>query len=455
MPMSTMLKAAGVAAIKSNTGKTIFVKLREVGLMDIIQELLKGVPLPRMVKVRQLFPASEVDNLTETLRAEIAKPNVGDRIKPGMRIAIAVGSRGVAEIPLIARVVGEEISKRGGKPFIVPAMGSHGGATAEGQKQVLQDLGVTEESTGCPIISSMGVVELGKLENGLAVLIDKTAHEADGIVVINRVKPHTAYRGPCESGLAKMLVIGLGKQKGADSCHSYSFKHMAANVVDMAKIKIERAKIFFGVATVENAYDRVAKIVAVPAKELIETDQRLLLEAKANMPKIRFDNIDVLIVDRIGKDISGDGMDPNITGRYPTPYAYGGPEIAKVVALDLTEATHGNANGMGEGDYTTRKLFNKIDWQSTYANALTSTVSFPVKVPIIMESDRDAILAAIKTCFARDLSRARVVRIKDTLHLGEIYISESMLADARTHTEVEIIGQPEALKFDAQGNLHD
>jgi len=230
---------------------------------------------------------------------------------------------------------------------------------------------------------------------------------------------------------------------------------MAANVVDMAKIKIERAKIFFGVATVENAYDRVAKIVAVPAKELIETDQRLLLEAKANMPKIRFDNIDVLIVDRIGKDISGDGMDPNITGRYPTPYAYGGPEIAKVVALDLTEATHGNANGMGEGDYTTRKLFNKIDWQSTYANALTSTVSFPVKVPIIMESDRDAILAAIKTCFARDLSRARVVRIKDTLHLGEIYISESMLADARTHTEVEIIGQPEALKFDAQGNLHD
>jgi Lactate racemase N-terminal domain len=423
--------------------------------MDIIQELLKGVPLPRMVKVQQIFPAPEVNNLKETLRAEIAKPNVGDRIKPGMSIAIAVGSRGVAEIPTIARVVGEEIRIRGGKPFIVPAMGSHGGATAQGQKQVLTDLGVTEESTGCPIVSSMDVVELGRLENGLAVMIDKAAHEADGIVVINRVKPHTAYRGPCESGVAKMLTIGLGKQKGADSCHSYSFKHMAANVIDMAKIKIEHAKILFGIATVENAYDRVAKIVAVSAHELIETDQRLLHEAKAHMPKIRFDNIDVLIVDRIGKDISGDGMDPNITGRYPTPYAHGGPEISKVVALDLTEATHGNANGMGEGDFATRKLFNKIDWQSTYANALTSTVSVPVKVPIIMESDRDAILAAIKTCCARDINRARVVRIKDTLHLGEIYISESLLEDARNQTDVKIIGQPEEFKFDKQGHLHE
>ena len=421
--------------------------------MNIIQELLKGVPLPRMAKVRQVFPAPEVGNVVETLRSEMTKPHVGDCIKPGMRIAIAVGSRGLAEIPLIARIVGEEIRKRGGKPFIVPAMGSHGGATAEGQKQVLEDLGVTEKSTGCPIVSSMEVVELDRLENGLAVLIDKAAYEADGIVAIGRVKPHTAYRGPCESGLAKMLTIGLGKQKGADSCHSYSFKHMAENVIEMAKIKIARAKICFGIATVENAYDRIAKIVAVPAREIIETDQRLLPEAKANMPKIRFDNIDVLIVDLIGKDISGDGMDPNITGRYPTPYAYGGPEIAKVVALDLTEATHGNANGMGEGDFTTRKLFNKIDWQSTYANALTSTVPLPVKVPVIMESDREAILAAIKTCCARDLRRARVVRIKDTLHLGEIYISESMLEDARKHPDVEIISQPEELVFDERGNL--
>ena len=309
MPMFIMLRAVGAEAIKNDYDTTIGREVTGGLIMDIIQELIKGISLPRMVKVRQVFPAPEVTNLAETLRAEIAKHGVGDCIKPGMCIAIAVGSRGLAEIPLITRVVVEEISKRGGKPFIVPAMGSHGGATAEGQKQVLENLGVTEKSTGCPIVSSMEVVELGKLENGLAVLIDKKAYEADGIVVIGRVKPHTAYRGPCESGLAKMLTIGLGKQKGADSCHAYSFKYMAANVIDMAKIKIERAKICFGIATVENAYDRVAKIIAVPANELIETDKRLLHEAKANMPKIKFDNIDVLIVDRIGKDISGDGMD--------------------------------------------------------------------------------------------------------------------------------------------------
>lgn len=421
--------------------------------MDVIKELIKGVPLPKMVKVRQTFPAPEVDNLIDTLRAEFAKPVVGETIKPGMSIAIAVGSRGVAEIATITRVVVEEIKKRGGRPFIVPAMGSHGGATAEGQQEVLKNLGVTEESAGCPIISSMDVVKLGQLENGLDVLIDKTAHEADGIIVINRVKPHTAYHGPCESGLAKMLAIGLGKQKGADSCHAYSFKHMAFNVVAMAQVKIDRAKILFGVATVENAYDKVAKVVAVAAKDLIETDKKLLVEAKANMPKIKFDNVDVLIVDKIGKDISGDGMDPNITGRYPTPWAHGGPDIPKVVCLDLTEATHGNANGMGEGDFSTRKLFNKIDWQSTYANALTSTVSIPVKVPIIMETDRDAIQAAVKTCFARDLSRARVVRLKDTLHLGEIWISESMLEDARKNPEIEVCGEPAEIQFDADGNL--
>lgn len=421
--------------------------------MDVIKELIKGVPLPKMVKVRQIFTAPEVDNLIDTLRAEFAKPVVGETIKPGMSIAIAVGSRGVAEIATITRVVVEEVKKRGGRPFIVPAMGSHGGATAEGQQEVLKNLGVTEKSAGCPIISSMDVVKLGQLENGLDVLIDKTAHEADGIIVINRIKPHTAYHGPCESGLAKMLAIGLGKQKGADSCHAYSFKHMAFNVVAMAQVKIDRAKILFGVATVENAYDKVAKVVAVAAKDLIETDKKLLVEAKANMPKIKFDNVDVLIVDKIGKDISGDGMDPNITGRYPTPWAHGGPDIPKVVCLDLTEATHGNANGMGEGDFSTRKLFNKIDWQSTYANALTSTVSVPVKVPIIMETDRDAIQAAVKTCFARDLSRARVVRLKDTLHLGEIWISESMLEDALKNPEIEVCGEPAEIQFDADGNL--
>jgi len=421
--------------------------------MSIIQDLLQDIPLPRMVKVRQKFAAPEVADLIGTLRQELAKPGTGDRVKPGMRIAIAVGSRGVAQIETITRVTVEEIKKRGGIPFVVPAMGSHGGATAQGQQQVLAELGVTEASVGCPIISSMEVVEVGRLPSGLAVLIDKTAFEADGIVVINRVKSHTAFHGPSESGLVKMLSIGLGKQKGADSCHAYSFKHMAEHIVEMAKIKLERCRFLFGVATVENAYDHVAKIVAVPAEKMIEVDQTLLIEAKANMPRIMFDPMDVLIVDRIGKEISGDGMDPNITGRYPTPYASGGPVVNKLAVLDLTEKTHGNANGMGAADFTTRKLVDKADWDSTYANALTSTVCEPIRIPMVLASDREAICAAVKTSFARDLKKVRLVRIKDTLSLGEVYISESLLPEAEANPDIEICGSLSEMKFDADGNL--
>ncbi len=347
----------------------------------------------------------------------------------------------------------EEIKKLGGVPFIVPAMGSHGGATAEGQKEVLANLGVTEASVGCAIVSSMEVVEIGHLDNGLPVYMDKHAHSADGIVVINRVKPHTAFRGPCESGIVKMITIGLGKQKGAESCHAYSFKYMAEHILAMASISLVRTPILFGVATVENAYDRIARIVAVPADAMIATDKALLVEAKANMAKISFDQIDVLIVDQIGKDISGDGMDPNITGRYPTPYASGGPDIAKMVVLDLTARTHGNANGMGAADFTTRKLVDKVDFKMTYANGLTSTVVGPTHMPTVLDDDRDAILAAVKTCNARELSKARVVRIKNTLQLDELYVSESLLPEAEANPAVEVVSPPTAMIFDSAGNL--
>jgi hypothetical protein len=424
--------------------------------MDIVKQLLQGIPLPRMAKVRQNFPVSEIKDVPAGLREQLGKAGVGDRIKPGMRIAIAVGSRGVAEIPTLARVTAEEIKRRGGHPFIVPGMGSHGGATAEGQKDVLANLGVTEASAGCEILSSMEVVELGRLPVGLPVYMDKYAYGADGIVVINRVKPHTAFRGPNESGVAKMITIGLGKQKGAESCHAYGFGVAAEFIPAMARITLAKAPILFGVATVENAYDHIAKIVAMPASELIDTDAALLLEAKAGMARICFDDpIDVLIIDQIGKDISGDGADPNIMGRYPTPFASGGPKVSKMVILDLTEATHGNANGIGHAEFTTRKLVNKIDFPMTYANCLTSTVAQPGKLPIILDDDRDAILAAMKTCNARDLTQARVVRIKDTLRIGEIYISESMLAEAATTPEIEVISPPAEMVFDAAGNLMD
>ena len=423
--------------------------------LDIIQELLRDIPLPRMVKIRQIFPANEVKDVVVTLQAEFKDSHVLQLVKPGMSIAIAVGSRGVAQIATITRVVVEEIKKCGGQPFIVPSMGSHGGATAEGQIEVLANLGVTEQTAGCPIRSSMEVVQIGCLDNGLPVYLDKLASQADGIVVINRVKPHTAFRGPNESGICKMITIGLGKQKGAESCHAYSFKYMAENIVDMAKIVLAKAPILFAVATVENAYDKVANMIVVPAAEIIEKDRQLLVEAKANMPQIFFDKIDVLIIDQIGKDISGDGMDPNITGRYPTPYASGGPEVSKMVVLDLTQSTHGNANGMGTADFATRKLVDKVDFKMTYANGLTSTVVGPTHMPTILDNDYDAIRAAIKTCNALALSKAKIVRIKDTLHLGELWISEELLAQAVEHPHITILSEPQSMAFDCEGNIID
>lgn len=421
--------------------------------MDIVKQLLQGTPLPRLAKIRQSFPAPEVADVARALRDQLAKPGVIDAVKPGMQIAVGVGSRGVAEIPTLARVTVEEIKKRHALPFIIPAMGSHGGATAEGQRQVLANLGVTEESVGCEIRSSMEVVELGRLDNGLPVYMDKLAHAADGIVVINRVKPHTSFRSSNESGMVKMITIGLGKQKGAESCHAYSFKYMAEHILAMSAISLARTPILFGVGTVENAYERIARVVAVPANEIVEVEKGMLIEAKAAMPKFMFDQFDVLIVEQIGKEISGDGMDPNITGRYPTPYASGGPDIAKIAVLDLTGPTHGNANGMGAADFITRKLADKIDFKMVYANGLTSTVVSPTRMPMVLDDDRDAIMAAVKTCNARDLARARVVRIKDTLHMGDIFVSESMLPEARANPAIEALSPPADLVFDAAGNL--
>ncbi|HWR28694.1 MAG TPA: lactate racemase domain-containing protein [Negativicutes bacterium] len=421
--------------------------------MDIIKELLKDVPLPRMIKIGQKFKTDEVTDVPTTLRAALANSKQLDRIKPGMRIAIAAGSRGVDQIPALIRTTVEELKKRGADPFVIPAMGSHGGATAEGQAEVLAHLGITEQTVGCPIISSMEVVEISRLPNGLPVYVDKNAYHADGIIVINRVKPHTAFRGPNESGLAKMIAIGLGKQKGAETCHAYGFKHMAEHVPAMAREAIAKVPILFGIGTVENAYDHIAKIVVASADALIEIDKNLLVEAKGAMPRIGFSPIDVLIIDEIGKDISGDGMDPNITGRYPTPYPTGGPEVSKMVVLDLTEKTNGNANGVGTANFTTRRLVAKTDFKAMYANGITSTVVGPTAIPLTLDCDLDAIRAAVKTSNALDISKVRLVRIKNTLQLGELMISESLLEEARAMPNVTILSDPFELKFNEQGNL--
>ncbi|WP_349728305.1 lactate racemase domain-containing protein [Peribacillus frigoritolerans] len=416
--------------------------------MDIISELLREIQLPKMVKVRQKFRTPQIADVAGEVKKTIKEAGVLSRINEDDRVAIAVGSRGVADLPILVRETVAAVKEAGGNPFIVPAMGSHGGATAEGQIDVLLQLGISEESVGAPILSSMEVIQLDELPNGLPVYIDKLAYESDKIIVINRIKPHTAFRGPVESGLMKMITIGLGKQKGAEAAHAYSFKYMAEHVPEMAKISLTKAPIIFGLATIENAYDKPAKIVAVPAEELEEVEPGLLLEAKSLMPKLHFDSIDVLIVNELGKDISGDGMDPNITGNFATPYATGGPDVKRTVVLGLTEKTHGNANGIGMADMTTKAVMNEIEWEKGYANALTSTVTDVVKLPMFLDTQELAVKAAIKTCNAFNLNKVRVVRIQNTLEIGEIWISESMMEEALKNKNIEILSEPEELALD-------
>ncbi|MBU8879901.1 nickel-dependent lactate racemase [Bacillus sp. FJAT-29790] len=410
--------------------------------MDIINQLLKDIPIPKMVKIKQKFNAPELLDVGAEVRKTLNETKVLERIASGDRVAIAVGSRGVADIPVLVRETVLAIKSVGGKPFIVPAMGSHGGAKADGQRDVLKQLGVTEEAVEAPIISSMEVVKIGELPNGLPVYFDKQAYEADKVVVINRVKPHTAFRGPVESGLMKMITIGLGKQKGAEAAHAYSFKYMAEHIIAMARMAIEKTPLIFGLATIENAYDRPAKVIAVPIEEVEKKESDLLKDAKSLMPKIPFDSIDVLVVNELGKDISGDGMDPNITGRFATPYASGGPEVKRTVVLGLTEKTEGNANGIGMADMTTKAVADQIIWEKGYANALTSTVIDVIKLPMVLENDELAVKAAIKTCNAFDLTKARVVRIKNTLDIGEIWISESMVEEAKKNKDIQILSEP-------------
>lgn len=421
--------------------------------MDIIRELVKDIPIPKMAKIKQRFDSTQINDLTAALQPLLQREEIKSKVKPGMEIAVAVGSRGLDRLPEMTAVTVQFLKELGAKPFIVPCMGSHGGATAEGQQAVLEHLGVTEESVKAEIRSSMEVICLGELSNGLPVYIDKIASEADGIVVTNRVKPHTAFRGPIESGIMKMISIGLGKQKGAEACHQLGFKHMAEHVPAMAKITLAKMPILFAVATVENAFDKVHTIDVLEPHEIEEKEIQLLELAKSQLPKLYFDQIDVLVIDKIGKNISGDGMDPNITGRYPTPYAYGGPEVSKMVVLDLTEETEGNANGVGTADFTTQRLVDKMNRDATYANGLTSTVVGPTHISTALANDQFAIQAAIKTCNILDFTKVKLVRIKNTLEIGEIEVSEALLPDVRNHEHMEKISDLYEWEFNEKGNL--
>jgi hypothetical protein len=423
-------------------------------MSDLLHELVKHIPIPKMVRIRQKFDGTKLEDPIGELTRQLHSHDNYQAIRPGQKIAVAVGSRGISRIHEITKATIDALIAKGAEPFIVPCMGSHGGATAEGQAKVLEHLGISEATMGVPVRSSMEVVLLDRLPNGLPVYCDKiAAEEADAIVVINRVKPHTAFRGPIESGLMKMIAIGLGKQKGAEACHQLGFKYMAENVPAMAKRMMAKLPIIFGVAIVENAYDQIFHIEVVGPDVMEEREKELLVEAKNRLPKILFPQIDVLVIDYIGKNISGDGFDPNVVGRYPTPYAYGGPEVTKIAVLDLTDESKGNANGVGTADFTTQRLVDKTDWPATYANGLTSTVCSPTKQATTLANDRDCIKAAIKTCNILDYHTCKLVRIRDTLHLGEIEISVNLLEEAKQHPQIEILTEPYEWEFDADGYL--
>ncbi|HUZ16883.1 MAG TPA: lactate racemase domain-containing protein [Spirochaetia bacterium] len=419
----------------------------------IVRSILDPVKIPKMARVRQLFPDDRIADIPSAVAGQLARPEIRRTIRAGMKIAITVGSRGIANIPLIAAELARNIKSLGGEPFIIPAMGSHGGATAEGQRAVLEALGVTERSVGAPIHATMETVVVGSTERGQSVHMDKHAAGADGIIVLGRVKPHTAFRGEFESGLLKMMAIGMGKRQGAEICHAEGFGRMAENVPAFARVVLKEAKILFGLAVVENAFDATSIIEAIPRDSIEDRERSLLATAKELMPRILFPEFDVLIVDRIGKNFSGDGADPNITGTYCTPYAEGGPQFQRYVVLDASDETHGNSLGVGMADVTTKRLFDKSDFDASYPNALTSRVLKTIRMPMVLNNDRLAIQASLYTSVGIGPEGARIVRIPNTSHVDVISVSEALIAAARSHPEIEILDAPEQLAFDGDGNL--
>ena len=412
------------------------------------------VPLPRMFKLQQLFEPQKLDDIAGAVKAEMARPEIASRVKPGMKIAIGVGSRGVANIADTVRQLVTDIKRLGGEPFIFPAMGSHGSATAKGQAEVLAGYNVTEAGVGAPVRATMETMIVDTLDDGTPVHVDRFAQGADGIVLVNRIKPHTTFRGEIESGIVKMLVIGMGKISGATAAHHHGMDHFPIILLKIARATIANTNFLFGLGLVENAYDETAIIEALPPESLFDREVVLQAEAKRLLGRLFFDEVDVLIIEQMGKEISGAGFDPNITGRNSRGVeGFDHPKVSKIVVLDLTEQTHGNASGIGVADVITRRLFERIDFPATYANIITSAYLDGGAIPLVMNSERDAIQLAVKTVPRVKPEDTRIVRIRDTLTLGSIQASEPLYALAEEHASLAPLTEPEPWRFDNEGNL--
>lgn len=421
--------------------------------MSVVNDIIKDIPLPNMVKVRQDFDRTRLENVAAEVRKSLERREILGNLRPGMTVAVAVGSRGISNHALIVRETVRFLRDHGARPFIVSSMGSHGGATAEGQRAILEGYGIREEYCGCPVKAGTDCALIGYTGDGSPVYIDRYAAEADGIVLVNRIKPHTAFRGPYESGLMKMMAIGLGKQKGAETCHAAGFENMAENIPRFAAAVLKNCNILAGIAILENAYDETREVIALAADEIPAQEPELLERAKRYMPRILVDHVDLLVVGQIGKNFSGDGMDPNISGTFATKCASGGLNTKRVAVLDISDESHGNGVGFGMADVSTRRAYEKFDFEMSYPNALTCLVSQVVKVPMIFDSDLLCLKAGIKLCAGIEHKNARVVYIHNTLKLGKIYISANLVPQAEAVEGVTVAGEERPMEFDGNGNL--
>jgi hypothetical protein len=411
---------------------------------------------PLMIKVRQSFESPAIHNVAETVRAELRRVGLAGKIKPGDRVAIAVGSRGIACIPVAVATIVSEVKLLGGNPFIVPAMGSHGMATALGQKQMLEGLGVNEHDMGASIEASMEVVQIGELPSGMPAYMGKDAYGADAIIVINRIKPHNVFGDRIGSGLMKIIAIGLGKQKGCNTIHRHTWSNPTGpyDVIEqVARMAIERSPVVLGIAILDNAYAQPARIVALNAREIPEIEPRLFQEAKGLMASLPTNELDVLIVERMGKNISPRGLDPFVIGDRIYGDKNAKPHIKRVVVLDLTDESHGNAGGVGAADIISRRLFQKIDLKAMYMNSISGFRLQTSKIPVIQDTDRDAVEVALNTIGMVAPLEARIIRIQSTLNMEEIYVSETLVEEVARNPRVRVVGEPQPLNFDEKGNL--
>ncbi len=420
--------------------------------MDTIERILEPVPLPRIRKIRQQFCGDEVQDVPGELLRQIGQSAGYRALRPGQRIAITAGSRTFSCMQEITKTVVDAVKAAGAVPFLVPAMGSHGGATAQGQKELLAGIGVTEESMGCEILSSMEVDELGTILNGRPVFLDRNANAADGIILINRIKAHTSINGKYESGLMKMMAIGLGKQKGASHYHQTGVEIMPEVFEAAGKMVLAQKNVVFGVGVIENGYGHVGELHVLEAGDIPDAEPELLLRAKAAMPRMFCRDMDVLCVQRIGKDLSGIGADPFVTGRYYAGKHDADVHVTRLVFLDLTENSHGNANGVGSADIISARLRDKAVMEPVYANVITSNSVPLARIPMTMRTDRLALQAAIATSLLLDPATVRLALVDSTKYLSTAYISESLTEEAAA-AGVEILSEPFDIPFDAEGNL--